>query len=287
MTPTGSAQVTRLFGDTAVHRYGPYDLPGSVNRFLDRARPDLAIVMETEYWPNLFAACKRRGVPILVANVRMSERSMRSYMRVAGLTRATLDAVARFGVQSSADAGRMMRLGAAPQRVSVTGSMKYELDIPGSVRESAEVLRREWGADRPVWIAASVHPGEERILIEVLHGLRHGLPDLLLVVAPRHPERFAAFAAACERNGSSVALRSATLGSPIDSGVSVYVADTMGELMLLYGAADVAFVGGSLVPHGGQNILEPAAMGVPVLFGPHMFNFAEIAQLALEREVAW
>jgi len=287
MTPTGSQQVAQLFGDTVMHCYVPWDLPGAVARFLARTRPILAIVMETEYWPNLFAACARRDVPIMVANVRMSERSMHRYLRVAGLTRETLGAVACFCVQSGADAQRMGRLGAPAQRVHVTGSMKFELDVPGSVRESAAVQRRDWGASRPVWIAASVHPGEEPLLIEVLHGLRKGTPELLVVVAPRHPERFAPFAAACERAGIRIALRSATRGQALDEDVSVYVADTMGELMLLYGASDVAFVGGSLVPHGGQNILEPAAMGIPVLFGPHMFNFAEIAQLALERNAAW
>jgi 3-deoxy-D-manno-octulosonic-acid transferase len=284
MTPTGSAQVRELFNGKVAHCYAPYDYPAVVRRFLDRTRPMMAIVMETELWPNIFHECRARSIPVFVTNVRMSESSMRKYQRFASLARSTLRQVSRFAAQSRADAERLLTLGADPESVTVTGSIKFELNTGASLRESAEVLRLAWGQDRPLWLAASTHQGEEEAVLAALAQLkRHKrFANMLLVLVPRHPERFAAVARLCRKNGFRIALRSETPGA-VAADVEILVGDTMGELQLFFGAADVAFIGGSLVPTGGHNLLEASAVGKPVVFGPHMFNFQEISQMTLER----
>lgn len=285
MTPTGSAQVRELFAGRATHCYAPYDYPSAVTRFLDRTQPVLAIVMETELWPNIFHLCRARGIPLFVTNVRMSESSMRKYQRFPGLARATLQQVTRFAAQSAADAQRLLTLGATPETVEVTGSIKFELNIGASLRESAEVLRLSWGGqDRPVWLAASTHEGEEEAVLSALAALKTQprFAKMLLVLVPRHPERFAAVARLCKKN-HRIALHSETPGA-LDPSVEILVGDTMGDLQLFYAAADCAFIGGSLVPKGGHNLLEASAVGKPVVFGPHMFNFQEISQMTLERD---
>ena len=284
MTPTGSAQVTGLFNDRVAHCYAPYDYPSAVRRFLDRTKPAIAIIMETELWPNIFHLCRARSIPVFVTNVRMSAVSVRKYRRFAPLARATLQQVSRFAAQSPADAERLLTLGAAPATVEVTGSIKFELQAGASLREAAEVLRISWGQDRPVWLAASTHEGEEEMVLVALKNLRRQprFANMLLVLVPRHPERFSAVARLCRRHGFRVALRSENSGV-IDAAVDILVGDTMGELQLFYAAADCAFVGGSLVPTGGHNLLEASAVGKPVIFGPHMFNFQEISQMTLER----
>jgi len=281
MTPTGSDQVRQLLGARVAHCYAPYDLPTAVRRFLDRTAPRAALIMETELWPNLFAECRARGIPVLVANARMSERSMRRYLRFAGLTRATLEDVAVLAVQSQAEAGRFRALGAPAGRIHVTGSIKFDLELPASLREAGEVLRDQWGRNRRVWIAASTHEGEDEPVLAAFDALRQRDPGLLLVLVPRHPERFAAVARLARKGGRVVALKSEQHGV-LDPQVAVLIGDTMGDLQRMYIASDVAFVGGSLVRSGGHNLLEASAAGVPVVFGPHMFNFEEIARLVLE-----
>jgi len=278
MTPTGSAQVVARFGGRVAHCYVPYDLPGAVQRFLTALRPRMAIVMETELWPNLFHACRRRRVPIVVANARLSMRSAAGYRRVARLVAATLRCVSAVGAQSQADAERLVALGAPPERITVTGSVKFDLTVPDSVPQAAAALRVRFG-NRPVWIAGSTHDGEEAQLFEAHALLRKRYPDALLILVPRHPERFTAVATLAARRGLDVVRRSAA-GEPRDA--DLFLGDTMGELLLLYAAADIAFVGGSLVPTGGHNLLEPAALGRPVLTGPHLHNFKVIAELLLE-----
>jgi len=285
MTPTGSQEVRRQYGDGVLHCYVPYDLVRSVRRFLGRVEPCLALTMETELWPRLFHECRQRGIPVMVANARMSEASMRGYLKVARLARYTLGQVDLIAAQSRADARRLIRLGAVPERTRITGSIKFEIKLPASLREAAESLRRQLGSDRPVWIAASTHDGEEDQVLLALRELRRTLPDLLLLLVPRHPERFAPAARLCRRDGFSTQLRSELRGA-LAPDVEVVVADSMGELLLLYAAADVAFVGGSLVPVGGHNVLEACAVGLPVVFGPHMHNFAEISQMTLARNAA-
>jgi len=273
VTPTGSARVTALFGDEVAHVYAPYDLPGVVKRFFQRVRPQLAIVMETELWPNLFHTCRDRQVPLLLVNARLSAKSMAGYLR-------TLGNITEIAAQGDSDAQRFERLGAPPDRITVSGNLKFEQRIPPSLLERAEVLRRDWGTGRPVWVAASTHEGEDELLLEVFSQLGERYPDCLLVLVPRHPERFETVAELCRQRGLNILLRSEM--RPCDADTRVFVGDTMGELMLFLAAADVAFVGGSLVPHGGHNLLEPAALGIPVVTGPHVFNFTEICELLLQ-----
>lgn len=282
VTPTGSERVCRHLGGAAHHCYLPYDLPGAVARFLDRVRPGVAVIMETELWPNLYAACRARGIPILVANARLSPRSWAGYRRLGRLVAETLSQVAVIAAQTEADAGRFRALGAPPERVHVTGSLKFDLALPASLVESGEALRQAWGAGRPVWVAGSTHEGEERLVLGAHRRILEVLPEALLVLVPRRPERFERVAGLVARAGLRLARRSAGDWSAT---TQVLLGDTMGELPLFYAAADAAFVGGSLVPHGGHNPLEAAALGRPVVFGPHTFNFAEIVRL-LEAEGA-
>jgi len=283
-TPTGSVRVGELFGGQVFHVYFPFDLPWAVDGFLDRVRPRLLIMVETEIWPNLLAACAARGIPTLLANGRLSARSARGYARLDGFTRETFAAIGAVAAQSEADAERFVALGAPAGRVRVTGSMKFDISIRGSVKEQAEVLRRDWGTDRPVWVAASTHEGEEEVVLEAHRRVLATMPEALLVLVPRHPERFERAAQLVRRAGLAMVRR--TDRAAVTAGTAVFLGDTMGELPVFLGAADVAFVGGSLVDIGGHNVLEPAAFGVPVVFGPHMHNFAAISQLLLAADAA-
>lgn len=283
-TPTGSEQLRSLFEGSVRHVYMPYDLPDAVARFLSRTRPRLALIMETEIWPNLYRACARRGIPVLLVNARLSARSAAGYGRVRGLTAATLACLHGVAAQSRADAERLIALGASPERVRVTGSIKFDMKIPASLTEQAAVLRRDWGQQRPVWIAASTHEGEDEMVLDAQRGVRERFPNALLVLVPRHPERFARVAALCREQGWQTVLRSS--GEPTPADAEVFVGDSMGELLLFFAASDLAFIGGSLIPHGGHNPLEASAQRLPVLFGPHMFNFEQIAELLLEAGAA-
>lgn len=276
MTPTGSERIRALFGERVQHCYLPYDLPWAAARFLDRLRPRLAVIMETELWPNHIHQCARRGIPTVLANARLSEKSARGYARFAGLTRPMLAEMSWIAVQTEAEAERFRQLGARPERVSVTGSIKFDLTVDPELKPRAQALRASWGADkRPVWIAASTHAGEDEIVIAAHRQLLAEKSDGLLILVPRHPERFDSVHVLCQRAGFRTVRRSSR--QPVTAGDQVLLGDTMGELLFLYALADVAFVGGSLVPSGGHNLLEPAALGLPVLSGPHLFNFLEIA----------
>ena len=283
-TLTGSRQVREALGDQVQHVYAPYDLPGAVRRFLQRTRPRLAIIMETELWPNLLHQCAATGIPTLIANARLSERSMRGYARFGRLTRSMLADITLIAAQSEADAERFRVLGAP--RVQVTGNLKYDLTLPDDLPEQGRQFRREWlGENRPVWIAASTHLGEDEPVLEALARLRESWPELLLVLVPRHPERFDGVAELCRKHGLSVTRRSARQPCAVET--AVFLGDSMGELLHFYAAADLAFVGGSLVPTGGHNVLEPALLGLPVLFGPHMFNFTEAGERLQHAGAAW
>ena len=275
-TPTGRERVRQALGNAVVHRYAPYDLPGAVRRFLERVRPRLVIIMETELWPNILHQCARRGVPVLLANARLSEQSAASYRRIGATARRMLSSIACIAAQTRQDAERLVSLGARPERVRVTGNTKFDVRLPASLSEEAQVLRRCFGVDRGVWIAASTHDGEEQQVLEAFQRVLSELPDSLLVLVPRHPERAQSVAALARKAGYAAVMRSESPGSC--AGVGVFVGDTMGELPLFYAASDVAFVGGSLVPEGGHNMLEPAALGIPVVFGPHVHDVAEISE---------
>jgi 3-deoxy-D-manno-octulosonic-acid transferase len=285
MTPTGSEQVAALFGDRVLHSYLPYDFPDAVARFLDRVRPELAIVAETEFWPNLFRACGRRGIPLCVVNARLSPGSFRGYSVLGKTAREMFASAALICAQSSVDAQRLRNLGVDDRLLSVTGNLKFDIAVHESLRAEGLRLRQLWGPQRPVFIAASTHRGEERQILDAFAALRARYPDLLLVLVPRHPERFAGVVRLCRWRGFATARRS-TLAGSLPATTAVLVGDTMGELVKFYAAADLAFIGGSLVRHGGQNPLEACTVGVPVIFGPHMFHFEEISALSLERGAA-
>lgn len=291
-TPTGSARVTAAFGARVRHSYAPYDLPDAVARFLDRVRPRQFVVMETELWPNLFRACRRRGVPLMIANARLSPRSFAGYARVRDFVAGTLADCTAIAAQSEDDAARFRALGAPAARVEMAGNLKFDLALPEARIAEGRALRAAFGRARPVWVAASTHADEEAAALAAHRAVLELWPDALLILVPRHPQRFdevwrqvEAAGLRGERRSRLAALELA--GHPQDLGaVEVFLGDSMGEMFVYLAAADVAFVGGSLAPVGGHNILEPAALGLPVLFGPHMHNFVAARDLLLQHGAA-
>lgn len=284
MTPTGSERVKLLFADSVAHCYVPYDLPFIIQRFLQRSHPQFGIIMETEIWPNLLLSCQQQNIPLILANARMSERSAKAYARFPKFTKTILQSLPIIAAQGEQDRQRFQKLGADIEKVHAIGNLKYEISLPASLTEQAATMRNMWDNDRPVWVAASTHEGEEDIVLNASRQVRSVLPDLLLIIVPRHPERFDRVAALSQRAGFKTLRRSEQKPCPPD--VQVLVVDTMGELPLFYAASDVAFVGGSLVPHGGHNLLEPAALGRAILTGPHYFNFNDITAQFLEANAA-
>lgn len=281
ITPTGSDRVKSVFADQVFHVYLPYDLPAAIRRFLDRTRPALAVIMETEIWPNLFRACKHRDIPIIVANARLSERSMRGYRPFGSLSAAAVNCASRLAAQTETDAERMLQVGADNDKVRVVGSLKFDLEPDDELIPQGQRIRQHWGADRFVWIAASTHEDDEIPMFEAFKTLLAEDSNALLIIVPRHPERFGRVAARCRQLGYQTAVRTKDREAAPDT--QCFVVDTMGEMMRYYATADVAFVGGSLAKIGGHNVLEPATLGIPVLVGPNTFNFAEITALLLER----
>lgn len=278
MTDTGLAQAKKMFGDQVQYAYAPYDTPGSIRRFLKRARPRILVIMETEIWPNMIRQCRALNVPIFLINARLSERSARGYERIRSLALPVMRSISWVAAQAEKDAERFCRIGVTPSKVAVTGSVKFDVDIPESVRQASLALREEL-ADRIVWIAGSTHEGEDVQLLEAHRKVLATHPKTLLIIVPRHPERFESVADQIEKAGFKAARRS-QVAQP--GSAQVYLGDTMGELMMLYGASDMAFVGGSLIERGGHNPLEPAAWGIPVFSGPHVFNFETIYDRLLD-----
>ncbi len=274
-TPTGSERVRAAFGDSVQHVYGPYDLPWLVQRFLRAVQPQLCLIMETELWPNLLASCAAAKVPVLLVNARLSRRSARGYSKVAALTRPMLRSLTLVAAQERSDARRLRCLGLAADRVVVTGSIKTDVVVTDAQRDAGRGLRDQLGADRYVMIAASTHAGEDEGVLDAFADVRQHIPTAALLLVPRHPERFDRVAALAEQRGFRIARRSR---NEANTTTEVLVGDSMGELMALYAAADVAFVGGSLVPTGGHNLLEPAALAMPIVQGLHSFNFAALTR---------
>ena len=276
-TLTGSLQVQKNFDVARVHHaYLPYDLPTSIKRFLTRVHPQFAIIMETELWPNLLYYTHQQNIPVLLANARLSERSMQNYRRIGGMIKKMLSKITCVAAQSNADGKRFIRLGLLPERLAVTGNLKFDLHIPTSTIQEGKSLRETWGT-RPTLIAASTHEGEETILLEAFCRLRAHFPEAFLILVPRHPDRFAKVARLCETTGFSMVKRS--LKQIPTPKTDILLGDTMGELCLLYAASDVAFVGGSLVPVGGHNLIEPAALHLPLISGHYLHNFVAISEL--------
>ena len=289
MTPTGSERIQSLFGDSVQHCYLPYDLPICSRQFFKRLKPRLAIVMETELWPNHINQCARLNVPVLLANGRLSARSARGYGRFPKLVAPMLKQLSVLAVQTHTEAQRFIDLGARPEAVTVTGSIKYDLRVDAALPEQAQALREQWHASqRPIWIAASTHEGEDALILAAHQQLLAQFPTALLILVPRHPERFETVYSLCVQQGLQVQRRSTQ--AAVSAEHQILLGDTMGELLFLYALADVALVAGSLIEHGGHNMLEPIALAKPTLTGPHYFNFLEIAEQLLEagglREVA-
>jgi 3-deoxy-D-manno-octulosonic-acid transferase len=283
MTPTGSERVRSMFGERVFHVYAPYDLPDAVGRFLNKLRPAVAVIMETEVWPNMVCQAEGRGIPVILANGRMSARSARGYGRLTKLSRDVFSRFSRIAAQSEADGERFVALGLPLSKLTVSGSIKFDLQISATFLAQTQDLRRVMLGRRPVWIAASTHAGEDEMLLLAHRQLLRSAPRAVLILVPRHPERFnkvaellAAQNFVHERRS---VLRQAGAAISLAEPSSVLLGDTMGELLMLLACADVAFVGGSFIDHGGHNTLEPAALGLPVLSGPSDFNFAEISTL--------
>jgi 3-deoxy-D-manno-octulosonic-acid transferase len=272
-TPTGRDTARQIFGDAVQRCYLPYDLPFAVTRFLRHYRPVAGMLMETELWPNLIATCAKQRVPLLLVNARLSERSAHGYARLRGLTGEMLGALAAIGAQSPADAQRLRTLGA--KKVVVTGNMKYDRGPAQEDLRQGETLRARIGT-RPVFLAASTREGEETLILEAI---ADAPSELLTVIVPRHPQRFDDVARLLEKLGVRYQRRSAD--SAVDAATRALLGDSMGEMYAYYAACDVAFVGGSLLPLGGQNLLEACAVGKPVLIGPHTYNFSEATVAAV------
>lgn len=276
MTPTGSARVHALWKGEVLHSYAPYDLPWAWALFLRRVRPQTLVIMETELWPNMIHAARARGIPVLLANARLSARSARGYALAGWLARPMLNELSHVAAQDKPTAERFEALGVPAERMSVTGSVKFDITPPPDVHERAHQLRVEWRlAHRLVIVAASTHSGEDIPLLMAFAAIRARHKHALLILVPRHPERFENVATLVRQKKFTLARRSRN--EPVTPETAVLLGDTMGELMLWYALANVAFVGGSLVPVGGHNVLEPMALDVPTLSGPHVHNFQTIA----------
>lgn len=276
VTPTGAARVRKLFGDSVSHCYIPFEMPVAVNRFYRSTRPEIALVMETEIWPNLYRGCGTRGIPLVLVSARISPHSVGAYRRLLPLFRETLSHGIVIAAQTEADAARFRSLGASAEKTWVTGNIKFDIECDPGLPDRGREQRERLFPGRRVWVAASTHEGEEEQVLAAHEILRRSYPDSLLVLVPRHPERFAEVRELVRRSGFSCVAR--TEKRPCDPDTAVFLGDTMGELMLFYAASDVAFVAGSLVPIGGHNVLEPAALGVPVVTGPYFFNSEEIVR---------
>ena len=279
-TPTGRQTGFELFADGVNRCYLPYDFPFAVKRFLRCFRPQVGIVMETEIWPNLIEHCHRRSIPVYLVNARMSEKSAHGYQRIGSLTRDALSKLSGIGAQTERDAQRLAKLGAT--RLRITGNIKFDRVAPAEMLALGATLRALFGTQRPVFLAASTREGEEAMILDVVASM--AATGLLTVIVPRHPQRFDEVAALASQRGYKIQRRSEN--RPSDADTRIVIGDSMGEMFAYYAACDVAFIGGSLLPLGGQNLLEACAVGRPVIVGPHTFNFEDATRGAIEAGAA-
>lgn len=277
VTPTGAARVRSLFGEEVCHCYIPFETPSAVNNFFRATQPALALVMETEIWPNLYRGCGLRKIPLVLVSARISPKSVKNYRRFLPLFRETLSHGILIAAQGEDDANRFLMLGASPERTWITGNIKFDIELPPDLGIRGAKLRHDLIGDRPVWIAASTHDGEEEQALDAHRIILQTMPDAVLILVPRHPERFSGVQSLLQKQNWKFVSR--TSHKKLAATTEVLLGDTMGELPLFYAASDVAFVGGTLVPVGGHNLLEPGALGLPVITGPHLFNTQDIADL--------
>ncbi len=277
VTPTGSDRVQQIFGNSVFHLYLPYDLSGAVKRFLRKIKPEIAVVMETEIWPNLFRFCKKRNIPIVVANARLSELSLKGYKWVQSLATMAVNNTKFVAAQTKTDAERMIRLGCDADKIYVVGSLKFDIIIEDDIIKKGQTIHQHVAENNLIWIAASTHQKDEEEVLDAYEILKKKYPQLLLIIVPRHPERFQITTQACIQKGFNTQLRSKIGLYDIDA--DVFIVDTMGEMLEFYAASDIAFVGGSIANIGGHNVLEAAIFKLPILVGSNTHNFAEITQL--------
>ncbi|MWN32171.1 MULTISPECIES: lipid IV(A) 3-deoxy-D-manno-octulosonic acid transferase [unclassified Gilliamella] len=276
MTPTGSERVKSLLGDSVSHVYLPYDLPCAIHRFLKTVQPKLVIIMETELWPNMISQCHNKNIPLIIANARLSERSANRYRKLGSAISHLLSKISTIAAQNKQDGERFMSLGLPPDHLTVTGSIKFDIELTEQQQRKIATLKQQWPLNRPVFIAASTHNGEDEIILTAFQRLLLKHPDLLLIIVPRHPERFKTVEKLIDDRKLNYINRSHN-NAPTRQ-TQVILGDTMGELIELYGIANIAFVGGSLVEHGGHNPLEPALHHIPIISGKHFFNFKVIGE---------
>lgn len=283
-TATGYRTSQRLFADRVEHCYFPYDLNTAVLRFLNRSNPALLIIMETEIWPNLLFHCKQRKLPVLIANARLSERSTKGYTRILPLITPTLSYVSKIACRSTLDVENFKRLGATPEKLEVVGNIKFDID--SDAQESAETpLKEQLGISRKIWVAASTHAREDEIILDCYSQLKESYPDLVLILVPRHPERFEAVFKLCK--GSGYATQRRSINQSFAQTCEIILGDSMGEMAYWYASADIVFLGGSLVDTGGHNPLEAIIYGVPVVSGTTVFNFHDVYGVLCEADIAW
>ncbi|MDQ2192049.1 MULTISPECIES: lipid IV(A) 3-deoxy-D-manno-octulosonic acid transferase [unclassified Vibrio] len=282
-TPTGAEQAAKLQG-IAEHRYMPFDFSFAIRGFLNAIKPSQLLIMETELWPNTLHTVARSGIPITVINARLSERSCQRYAKVQPIFNMLAKNLTRVLCQYPDDAQRFIRLGVTKEKIFVTGSIKFDIDIDQTTIQKGQQLRSNLGRNRPIWIAASTHQGEDEQVLAAHAEVLKEHPNALLILVPRHPERFNAVFELCKTQFISV--RRTETESELDPEVQVYLGDTMGEMLVLMGAADICFMGGSLLGDkvGGHNMLEPAALGKPVLTGPSYYNFTDITEQLIKAE---
>jgi len=285
-TPSGSKRVSDVLGESVEHVYLPYDVPFIVERFLSQFSPKLALIMEKEMWPNLFIACGNRNIPLFIINARLSVRSAAAYKKIPSLVSNALTPVSHILAQTPEDAINFIDIGASKEKLTVPGNLKFDTTIPFSVIEKGINLKNEIFPQRFVWIAASTHKGEDELLMITYKELKKTIPNLLLLLVPRHPERSLSVKRMIENDSDINVLMRSGATKVCEPEVDVYIADTIGELKMFYAAADISFMGGTLVPVGGHNILEPLAIGIPVIFGPYMENFKEIAEKVIQEQAA-
>jgi len=281
MTPTGRATSETLFGDTVLRCYLPYDAPFAMGRFLTHFRPTLGLLMETELWPNLIDACRTNNIPLWLVNARLSQKSASRYARVKTLTAECLAKLTGICAQTPADAERLTQLGA--NSVAICGNMKFDVKPPEPMLQLGSALRLRFGEMRPIFLAASTREGEEILILDAIEKM--SVPNMLTVIVPRHPQRFDEVAALIQKRGLMLQRRSTD--APVNATTQVVLGDSMGEMFAYYAACDVAFIGGSLLPLGGQNLIEACAVGKPVLIGPHTFNFTEATEQAIAYGAAY